>query len=212
MVARGGWLDHAFKAQGSERKLWLVRITKCPSHARGCQSSMNIRKYLMIAATSVSGAAILGAGILHAAPLPNGPSNRVSGLVNAIAQKFNLNVSDVQAVFDQQRAQVRVNQDQREKAFLDQAVKDGKITQDQENKIITKQAEVRAFLQGLDGKNPQDRQTAIKAEIDALNQWLKDNNIPAQYFHMGFGLGFGHRGRMMGDHGGRMMGWNQGRR
>ncbi len=166
---------------------------------------MKIAKSLILSAIAVGGLTFAGAGVIYAASPST--SNPMSGLVNAIAQKFNLNPSDVQQVFDQQRQQMQqqmqANLQQHEKTFLDQAVKNGKLTQDQEDKIIAKQQELQSFMQGLQGKSSADRQSAIKTEMSALAQWAKDNNIPHQYLRMGFG-----RGPMMGGWrmGGRMHG------
>ena len=147
----------------------------------------------------------MSAGVIFAAGNPGNVQNRMSGLVAAIAQKFHLNVQDVQQVFDAQRQQsmqqMQAQQGQRMKARLDQAVKDGKLTQSQEDQIIAKQQEVQTFMASLQGKNPQDRQSAIKTEMDSLKSWAQSNNIPSQYL-MPFG------GRMGGMHG--MHGWGRG--
>jgi len=81
------------------------------------------------------------------------------------------------------------------KAALDQAVKDGKITQAQEDLIIAKQAEVKAFRDGLKDKTEADRQAAMKTEMQSIKDWATANNIPEQY------VIFAGRGRGMGDGG-----------
>lgn len=146
---------------------------------------------LAIGAIALAGTVAMGAGV-YAAQTPNGIQNRMSGLVTAIATKFNLNPTDVQKVFDDQQAlqqsQMQVKRQDQMKTRLDKAVKDGKLTQAQEDAIIAKQKEVQDFMATLKDKSAADRQTAIKTETAALKQWATDNKIPQQYF-MGLGNG-----------------------
>lgn len=98
----------------------------------------------------------------------NGP---MSSIVNAIATRFNLNVSDVQQVFDEQHAQMQAERQQKnQQRFTDrlsQAITDGKITQAQADQIL-----------------------ANKDEIDALRQETG--------FGFGFAHGEGHGGKGFG--------------
>lgn len=55
-------------------------------------------------------------------------------------------------------------------ANLAQLVKDGKITEDQKNKILNKTKEL---------------QTQHEAKKTELEKWAKDNNIDLQYFRFG---------------------------
>ncbi|MFA6160618.1 MAG: hypothetical protein WCT54_03010 [Patescibacteria group bacterium] len=151
---------------------------------------------LAIGAVALAGTISLGAGV-YAAQTPIGIQNRMSGLVSAIATKFNLNSTEVQQVFDDQHAlnqqQMQGQRQDQMKTRLDQAVTSGQLTQAQEDLIIAKHKEVQDFMASLKDKTPDERQAAIKTETDALKQWATDNNIPQQYF--AFGLG---RGEMMG--------------
>jgi len=162
---------------------------------------MKLFNKIALGAAALAGTATMGAGILHAATVNGIKFNPMGNLVNAIATKFNLNTADVQKVFDEQRAQMsaqrQAQQAARQKAMLDQAVKDGKITQAQEDLIIAKQKEVQTFMGTLTGKTEADRQAAMKTEKDSIQAWAKTNNIPEQYVMM-FGRGEGPRGGGMG--------------
>lgn len=92
-------------------------------------------------------------------------STTPSKLAQAIASKFNLNANDVQSVITQQHQQAQTDRQANLKAKLDQAVKDGKLTSDQETTL----------LQKLTTRN-QDRQSLRAARKD-LRQWLQDNKI-----------------------------------
>lgn len=160
---------------------------------------MNIAHKLAIGAVALAGTVTLGAGV-YAAQTPTNIQNRMSGLVTAIATRFNLNPTDVQKVFDDQQAllqaQAQTNRQNQIKTRLDQAVKDGKLTQAQEDAILAKQKEVQDFMATLKGKSVADRQAAIKTEAAALKQWATDNKIPQQYFS-GLGNGLMMKGRGM---------------
>jgi hypothetical protein len=146
----------------------------------------------------VIGLAVSGIGLAKASV--NGASgvNPMSGLVAAIAQKFNLNSSDVQQVFNEQGAQMRTQmQAKQQQAFIDRinkAVSDGKLTQDQANKILAEKTLIESQIAALADKTNTERQTAMKTIMDSLKQWSTDNNIPTGYLPFGFGgfEGFGH--------------------
>lgn len=160
-------------------------------------------KYLLYIATSVVALAAVGAiaiGTVSAATATG--NNPMTNLVNAIAQKFNLNPSDVQQVFNDQKAQMQTQMQQKSTDRINQAVTDGKLTQDQANKILAKETELKSqqasFQASLQGKSKADIQAAMKAQMDSLKQWATDNNIPMQYLRFGgfegFRFGRGHRG------------------
>lgn len=130
---------------------------------------MKYSKKLIIAAASVGtiGAAGIGATAI-AATSDNGSS--YPPIVQKIASTFGLDPAKVNNVFQQQRQDKMQDRQARLKANLDQAVKDGKLSQDQENKLI-------AELQTLRNQNKTDRRQDRKNLHNQLEQWAKDNNI-----------------------------------
>ncbi len=171
------------------------------------------KKILVITSLAAAlGVGALGAGTALAAQNTTARPNLMSGLVTAIAQKFNLSPSDVQAVVDQQRQQIidqrNKNAQQRFTDLLAKAVKDNKLTQAQADLITAKQAEVQAFEASLQGKSVADRQSAMKTEIDSLKAWATANKIPQQYLMYGR-IGLRGPGMFVG----KMMhgGWGMGR-
>ena len=116
----------------------------------------------------------------------------MNGLISAIAAKFNLNTNDVQQVFDEQRTKMEVL---RQQNFADRLVSDvagGKLIQAQADAITTKQAKMQTLRTEMQGKTAEEKRTALKAQMDDLKQWAKDNNIPQEYLMMG-GRGFSGR-------------------
>jgi len=103
-------------------------------------------------------------------------------LIDKIAQKFNVPKDQVQATFDEVRAERQNTRKVEQSARLDQAVKDGVITQEQKDKLVAKQDEMRARM----GKNREE-----------LEQWFKDNGIDHDKLssYMGSGKDDHHPGR-----------------
>lgn len=153
---------------------------------------------VLLGATALAGLAFAGSTAIHAATTSTS-GDPVSGLVQAIATKFNLQTADVQAVFDEQHAAMETQRAADEKSRLDQAVKDGKLTQAQEDLIIAKQAEEKTFMESLKDKSEADRRAALESHRTELEKWITANNIPKEYMRFGF-MVRGHRG--MGGPGG----------
>lgn len=149
----------------------------------------------MAVTATIGVATFAGVGMASA---QSSSSNR-DGLVDKIAQKFNLNKNDVQKVFDEQHAAHEAERQQRMEERLAQAVKDGKLTQAQADAIKSKMAEMKTFKDSLKDKTEQERHDAMKTKMDELKQWADQNNIPKGYFPMGHGMKGGH-GPRHGEH------------
>lgn len=112
-------------------------------------------------------------------------------LAAKIASAFHLNQADVQKVIDQNRQDHQAQMEQRYEDRLNQAVTDGKITPAQKDLILAKHKEVASFIEGLQGKTAQERRDAMKTEIQQVQQWAKDNNVPFNLVmppHRGMGM------------------------
>lgn len=150
------------------------------------------------------GLVAVGTGVLAAQAATNGsgPNGFMADIASAIAQKFNLNASDVQSVIDGQMEQHQAQmQEQRQLSFenrLTQAVANEKLTQAQAGAIKTQKASVQAQIEALKDKTPEERQTAMKSIMETQKQWAKDNNIPQGYMLFGFGGVGMHKGGGMG--------------
>ncbi len=166
---------------------------------------MNKVRSLAIATATTLSLAGIGVGMLQAAQ-PQTKNSGLNGLVQAIAQKFNLSTTDVQKVFDDQRAQMDVQrqtqQAEQVKTMLANAVSKGTLTQAQADLVTAKQAEVKTFLTSLEGKSKTERESAIKTQMQSLKTWTQTNNIPPQFLMMlnhGRGLGGPGKGGAFGQ-------------
>ena len=144
---------------------------------------------------SIGASTMVGMGLAHAA---TSMATGQQTLVDKIAKKFNLKTEDVQKVFDEERTAHQAEEAQQIKTKLDQAVKDGKITQAQEDKLIAKQKELQATRQAnrdtMKNKTDAERKTAMEAERTAFKQWLTDNGISEEYGRLIQHGGHGHPG------------------
>ena len=153
---------------------------------------MNIKRSLLAGAVVATMAAGIGGAGLASAATP-APDKSVGGtsIVDKLATKFNLDKSDVQAVFDEDRAahEAQMEADQRQR--LADAVTAGKLTQAQADHITSVMNEVEA----LHGTDPRDETDSVimqvKTKVHDLHQWATDNNVDAEYVMGGIQKGHG---------------------
>jgi len=159
------------------------------------------KMFAITAIVAALGTGAVGIGTtLAAQDAIESPEKGIAGLISALAEKFNLDKSEVQAVFEEQHEQRQLNFKESYEAFLDQAVTDGELTQEQVDNILGKHSEIKNFREGLRGQTPEEIQSAMESEREDLKQWAADNNVPEKFlrFGRGPGIGKGHgRGQMM---------------
>lgn len=123
---------------------------------------MLTKKSLLISG-AVATLGVSGVAGLNTAFAYQNPNN--DGLVNKIAQKFNLTPEQVQAVFDEYKSD---KEEAKTGQYLQKLVDSNKITVEQKALIETKLATVRADM---------------KAENDSLNVWAQTQGIDVSYLH-----------------------------
>lgn len=154
-----------------------------------------------MAAVAIGGAAIFGTGMVFA----QSSNNPESGLVQAIAQKFNLDQTQVQGVFDQFRSTQKANMTQKMQQMEDQRltnlVTQGKITNDQKTAIETELAALKAkYLANLGSLTPDQRKQAMQNYQNDLKSWASSQGIDQSLLAPKFDLGMGRRGFGKGWH------------
>lgn len=147
-----------------------------------------MKKVIIASSIAALGVTGLAGGAVFATANNTSGTDPMSGLVSAIATKFNLKKDDVQKVFDEQRTQMETQREQEVKDQVAQLVKDGKLTQAQADKINAKRAELvkereanRTSEQNL---TDAQRKTKMEERKTMLDTWLKDNNIDSQYAYL----------------------------
>lgn len=125
-------------------------------------------------------------------------SDPVSPIAQEIAKKFNLNVSEVKAVFDSHRQNRMTTMQAQYEAALTKDVADGKITEAQKQLILAKHKEIMANRQNkkADFKTlPVDqRKSAMEKQRTDLQTWATQNGIDLKYLVGGFAM-HGHMGK-----------------
>lgn len=174
---------------------------------------MTMTKKSMIAAAIVAtlGAGAFGASSALAASGAAEGHNPMQNLVSAIAEKFNLSESDVQAVFDEQRDAMQEKHEEKAAEHLAKAVTDGKLTQAQADAITANMASQKTFFESLKDMTQEERQAALKTNAETQKAWAESNDIPKEFApghgSRGRGPGKMHRGQgMMGGNGGQLNG------
>lgn len=125
---------------------------------------------------AVAGAiGLLGLGGATGASALSNTSGSSDTLVDRLVEKFKLNKTDVQAIFDEEKAARDAERQAEMSERLQDAVDDGDITAEQKAKIEAKQKELQA---------------ARDTERTALEKWASDNKIDTKYL-MGRGPGGG---------------------
>lgn len=145
-----------------------------------------------------------GYGIVSAenATSPTGHDN---GLVQALADKFHLNKSDAQAVFNEQRDKLEAKREAEQVQEQAQLVKDGKLTQAQSNALTAKRAELKKERDTERSSSSTKTESERKGQMDTkrseLDRWLSDQKIDSRYRyllgsreHRGHDGHGGHRG------------------
>lgn len=143
---------------------------------------------------SMVGAGVVGL-VLTGAAVSAATGQKPASLASEIAQKFHLSQSDVQAVIDQHKGEVRDYRGQRYEDRLNADVSSGKITAPQKDAILAEHNKLKAELDAARGSNPSDRRAAMQKVRQEALDWAKANNLDASYLMMGGPHG-GHMGGM----------------
>lgn len=145
---------------------------------------MTKKTLFTIAAVSVLCVGIVGVTVAFAQTQTAGQTS-VPSLVQEIANKFNLNPSDVQSVFIQHRQEVQSKQEANYEKYLTNLVKEGKITQAQEQLLLNKHNELinqmQRNMKNFKTMTPAKRQALMQSAQQDLQNWAKQNNINVQY-------------------------------
>lgn len=140
---------------------------------------------------SVLTATVLGGGLFAVQASAATPSSEDDSLANKIATKFNLNKEDVQATVKEHRTEKRAEHKAEHQKRLDdrlaQAVKDGKITEEQKTKIVDYLKSQESFLEGLKDMNKDERHKAMESRKEEVKKWASDNGIDLKYVMPGGG-------------------------
>lgn len=145
------------------------------------------KKHLLFGLVPVFALALLAGSVASASTTTTNTNtarpNPFGKLAEAIATKFNLTTSSVQAVIDETMNKERPADQNKEPKFdmVKKAVADGKLTQAQADLIYAKRAEIKTAMESYKSMTQTERETAVKTLMDSVKQWAKDNSIPVKH-------------------------------
>jgi hypothetical protein len=160
------------------------------------------KKYLIpMAAIAAIGVTAITAVTVSAA---SDTTNPQASLVQKIADKFGLDKTKVQAVFDQDKQDRQAGHEANYEKSLTQAVTDGKLTSAQKDLILAEHkkllSEMQTAMENADNSaNKTDRRAAMEKIRTEATDWAKANNVDAKWLRIGPGAhGHGMGPGMMG--------------
>lgn len=112
-------------------------------------------------------------------------------VIQKLVEKFNLDPAKVDEVLQQDRKEREAKRQAMIEERLDQAVKEGQITEKQKEAILAKRKEMQEKLEALRDLSPEERYEALKQLRDETEKWAKENGIDTKWLLMGKGRGFG---------------------
>lgn len=125
-----------------------------------------MKKFLIY---TLSLSAIVGCLALGAVTVFAQNNDTYKPIVQRIAEKFNLNPEEVNQVFEQERKEKHQNMQLHCEERLNQAVADGKMTEEQKNEILAKHAEMeqkRAEFENLTSEQRQEKMQEMRQEME----------------------------------------------
>ncbi len=123
-------------------------------------------------------------------------SNRQDSLVKRIAERFGLNESEVQAVFDEMKEEHQQEMQLKFEQRLEEAVENGLITEEQKKLIQVKHAE---FLtereenrEAIKNMTPEESKKAMEQHKQEMDKWAEENGLDMKMYFFGGGKGEMH--------------------
>jgi len=121
---------------------------------------------------------------------------RMESLIQALADKFGTSTTEVQAVFDEQHANMRAQFEQKGEERIAAALEAGKLTQEQADALKARHDENQAFMESLKDMTPEARQEALKTHHEEMQDWAKSEGIELPFDGQGRkGQGHGMMGK-----------------
>jgi heat shock protein HspQ len=122
-------------------------------------------------------------------------------IVQRIADEFNLNVSEVEEVFDDERDERRAEMYALFAERLNDAVSEGKLTEDQRDVILEHHEDMQNQMESLTGLTHDERKQKIREIHEEFRLWVESEGIDVSSFGQMDKEGF-----RKGMHGGYMIG------
>ena len=157
---------------------------------------MNRAKNALLIGIGVASIGVAGVGVAANTFATTQTNNGQSSLIDALVKKFNLNKTDVQKVFDEQHSVHQTEMKTARETALKQALSDKKINQEQYDHIVAAWKEIDTAMDaaGTPESQTSEQHNTIKTKMDALRDWMKQQNITPENIGLPKPGGRGHGG------------------
>lgn len=109
-------------------------------------------------------------------------------IVKKLAERFNLEEDEVEAVFDDVRHEHHMVMHETLSERLSQAVSDGSLTEDQKNAILAKHDEMQADREAIRWEfadmTADQRREQMQERHEEMLSWADENGIDPKYMHL----------------------------
>jgi hypothetical protein len=133
---------------------------------------------------------VAGSGLFTAQAFAQEGKIESDTLIQKISDTFTLNKADVEKVFVTHRSEHKAEMVKKFEERLDQAVKDGKLTEAQKTLILNKRKELsnemKGKLESFKSMAPEERKAAMQKQHQELEEWAKQNSIDLTWLMHGF--------------------------
>ncbi|MFC1710164.1 hypothetical protein ACFL0F_00695 [Patescibacteria group bacterium] len=122
--------------------------------------------------------------------------------IQALVDRFNLNEDEVGDVLDEVRTQRHEERHAYMGERLDGLVSEGKLTQEQKDKLLSRMEEMRENHEGWQYEDKEERMEAARQRKEEMQSWAEAEGIDLEEVSLrsgeGFKGGFGHEGKHFG--------------
>src|SRR5688572_9138741 len=134
-----------------------------------------MRKRIILPTLLLTGALAVGSlGVARAYAQGNGS---YAPIVQKLAERFGLNVEDVADVFEEIKDERMSNMHADFTERLDDAVLEGKLTEEQKQKLLDHQEEMQDKMQEWKDLDPKERHEKMKEFHGEFRKWLDEQDI-----------------------------------
>jgi hypothetical protein len=151
-----------------------------------------MNKQIVIGALAV---AAIGSGLFATQAFAQNEAMPEDTLIQKISDTFKLNKGDVEKVFIAHHSEKKAEMEKRFGERLDQAVKNGDLTESQKTLILNKRKELASEMEkhkeSLKNMTPEERKSTMQKHHAEIEAWAKQNNIDLKWLGFKMKLRFG---------------------
>ncbi|OGM31511.1 hypothetical protein A2803_02120 [Candidatus Woesebacteria bacterium RIFCSPHIGHO2_01_FULL_44_21] len=136
-----------------------------------------MKKKIFLSSVVMTG--LLAVGAIGILPASAQEATDYPTIIQKLADRFGLNVEEVQDVFEEERAEHHAQMLDSFEDRLSQAVTDGKITEEQKQAILNKHEELTAKMEELRNQNisRDEMHEQMRAYREELKTWAEEQGI-----------------------------------